>query len=208
MREPTSPRLLKAATSIGLVFLLTISDISCQRHLPKDDWSNFASSLLEAARSEKASVLVHDLSFMDMQYLQQAARRVGYPAPKREEVVKATEDAVAIFLRSYDDLFDGELTCVASREIILTGIEDPELKAMEPREAIIWVRKGDRYKGIRIHAVAQTQAGLKVLDWLGDRGNPTLPGATLWKKRAHLEATENSCDYPSQIEYEYQFRSP
>ena len=193
--------------SLSLILLLLIG-ISCKPSHPKNDWSNFSSSLLEAARSERTNVLVHDLSFMDMDYLRQAARRVGYPAPKREEVVKATEDAVAIFLRSYDDLFDGKLTCIASREIDLTGIEDPELKAMTPREAIIWVKKADIYRGIRIHAVAQTRDGLKVLDWLGDRGHPTLPGATLWKKTAHLEATQNLCDYPSQIEYSYEFRSP
>src|ERR1039458_733954 len=115
----------KTVTFVAVVSLFQLSNLACQRQTNKtDDMRTFSRELLKASKAGNTKVLVQEFSFMDMQYIQAAARRVGYPVPEREQVTKATDDAIAIFLRSYSDVFDGDFTCVAAREIDLRGIED------------------------------------------------------------------------------------
>jgi len=180
--------------------------ISCSKPSPREEWFYFAKSVLEYSKSGNTEALVKELSLSDVELgkevmlkLVKANPDLEYvpPAqpPNGEKIFSDYREEVEIFLRSYKDLFDGQLACVTS------PLKD--IKGIDSHSVIIWVKKDGKVNGIKIDEVFRTSKGLKVNSWVGSRGYPPDPGAKLYIKRAILE--DENCEHPETIQYEYQY---
>lgn len=184
----------------------------------EDEWSAFCEAILQASRNNDVDGLMQ-LSWTDLADIE----RVLGPEVRKDKRAKsqgaldrAVRRDIEVFLRSYGDLFrcpparfvahlwgiDGELQIVG----LPYGPLDRE--SLKPRSVIIWVRKGNRFRGIMVHTVGKIRSRLRVISWSGDEGHPTEPGAALWRKRAILESGSlESCGHPSEVSHEYEFRA-
>jgi len=179
---------------------------SSERTTPREEWFNFANNVLEYSQANNVTAMVTELSLSDlnlgkevMNELVKANPDLEYrpptQPPNQDKINSDYREEVEIFIRSYQDLFDGQLACVTS------PLKD--LKGIDSHSVIIWVKKGEKTYGIKIDDVLRTSKGLKVNSWIGSRGYPTTPGAQLRKKRALIEDEE--CRHPDTIQYEYEY---
>lgn len=208
-----------------LTFLLLLT-INCKNFGDGDEkstelnqWLLFGKKLIEASSDGDIEALV-DLSWTDLDELdkflgeieaaskaRKESARLEILKPEnvdKEKVMLATRGAIEVFLRSYEDLFNGEIATIVTAVPKLMDFED---LGYDPCGVIIWVKKGNSFHGIKIELVVKTSSGLKICDWIGHEGYPPQPGATLWTKRAILESPDiDSCGFPETIQYKYVYK--
>jgi multisubunit Na+/H+ antiporter MnhB subunit len=209
--EPMDPDLMKKS-NFGCLFvvlggiLLLLSWLLPNRTTLREEWFYFAKNVLEYGRDNNVTAMVTELSLNDpdlgeevMNKLVKANPNLEYRPPTKptnqDEINSAYQEEVEIFIRSYQDLFGGQLSCVTS------PLKD--FKGIDSYSVIIWVKKDEKTYGIKIDDVFRTSKGLKVNSWIGSRGYPTTPGSQLRKKRALIEDEE--CRHPNTIQYEYEY---
>jgi len=129
----------------------------------------------------------------DMEYVK------GAENPTDEMGREAMLGDVKMFVESYDDLFDGDIAC------LVTAL-DTEIKGPEIYSAIIWVEKGGKFYGIKVHQIWRKGNRLRAVEWVGLDGYES--SRNVVKKRAVLEReTLDSCDFPSEIMYKVEIRN-
>jgi hypothetical protein len=189
--------------SVGVV---TVGFTGCARKKQQDPMKVFGVELLQACKNKDMKALIkHSWTDIDqaMQIYEDLTKKKFNL--DRKEMISATKKAIEIFLRSYDDLFDGVPATIVTAQHESAELH-PNWKKLNPRSFILWVKKGNKYYGIKIDTIITTKDRIKVNDWIGHQGYPTQPGAILWKKRANLVRDSlESCDYPAHIEYAYEY---
>lgn len=179
---------------------------ACDRTKPREEWFYFAKDVLKHGQDNNIIAMVTELSLSDLDLGREVTKRLTQANPNLEyrppaqpanqdKINSAYQEEVEIFIRSYQDLFGGQLACVTS------PLKD--LKGIDSHAVIIWVKKGEKLYGIKIDDVYRTSKGLKVNSWIGSRGYPANPGAQLRSKRALIEA--DKCKHPDTIKYEYEY---
>ena len=172
---------------------------------PKDEWYDFSTSVLKYGRAKNAKRMVSELTISDISLAQTALKGIARelnatfepaPNPDKDQVTAGFRENAEIFIRSYEDLFDGEIV----------QIHCPQYQNIKEIDVfnniIIWVKKGGKTQGILIETAIKTPNGLRVLSWVPDNGGYR-PGR-LYYKRAILEDSE--CKYSDNIIYKTTYR--
>jgi len=194
---------------VSLIFTYAICcgcEKKIEQHSTQDLWLDFAESIVDAGRENDSKRLIELLSFneKDLMELARNAEKHGLDYPPAKDVKRSLKESsaqleteVRIFLKSYEDLFDGTVVRVVTAP---KHMDVHELEVFEPCKAIIWVRKGERYFGIPVEEIFKMSTGLKtsvLIQWY-----PAFGGKRLLKEKAHHEASSiDSCNFPSAINY-------
>ena len=180
--------------------LITLTGCAAKRLEP---WSQFMHTVIASAKADHHDKLARELSLFRWEEIQAFYRQASIievippgNEPTDNELYDAMREDVKMFVRSYEDLFDGQPVTYSTRRL--------EIEGVDLFSVILWVKKNDAYSGILIHAVWQRPTDFKVLEWVYTDPSE-IP--RLWKKRAKLTAHElESCEFPTAIEFEYQFK--
>lgn len=171
----------------------------------KDEWLEFATSVLKNGNAKNAKRMVSEVTISDIALSLTAWKCIALvndaifdpssiPLGKDQLTAFYHEDA-EIFIRSYEDLFDGEIVQIQGKKY--QNITEVDVFD----KVIIWVKKGGKTQGIVIDTVIKTPNGLRVLSWLSAVGSYS-PGQ-LYRMRAILEDSE--CKYPNNIFFDTSF---
>lgn len=183
---------------------------SCQKKSDDAALGDFARSVLKAGKEKNSAVLVNKLSMSSVADLNAIVESLKKNNPqvdteKNEEkptdaaILKETEANVRLFMKSYADVFDGELSSVVTAQ-------DPMIKGANICSMIIWSKHKDgKFRGIKIDSVWKKDDGtMKVITWVQLSGYEAHKNAI--KKKALLERdTAEACDYPEWISNECVF---
>ncbi|KPJ76579.1 MAG: hypothetical protein AMJ54_11230 [Deltaproteobacteria bacterium SG8_13] len=158
-------------------------------------------SVLTSARSGDTDSLTRDLTLYRWEEITEFYRQAavvdatrGARRPADEELYAAMREDVQMFVRSYEDLFDGRGVKCCTKRLQIDGVDCYSV--------ILWVEKDKTYKGILIHAVWKRPAGFKVLEWV-DTAPAAAKGVELLEKRARLTAADpQKCTFPERIEFD------
>ena len=185
-----------AGAAILLIFLLA----ACAAK-PLDPWAEFMHGVLESARADDYDALTRDLTLYRWEeilefFRQSSAIEItrGGGQPAEEQLYAAMHEDVQMFVRSYEDLFDGRPVKVSTKPLEIDGVECYSV--------ILWVKKYATYNGILIHAVWTRPTGIKVLEWV-DTAPAAAAGVELRQKRARLSVRDPAlCVLPERIEFQ------
>lgn len=199
-----------------LIALMSTLSLSCQKITKSEDaaWGDFAKSVLKAGKAKDSGTFVNKLSMSSVADLNAivASLKKDNPqvnAEKNEEkestdaeILKEAEANVNLFMKSYADVFDGELSSVVTAQ-------DPTMKGANVYSMIIWAKHKDgKFRGIKIDSVWKNDDGtIRVITWVQLSGYEAHKNAI--KKKALLERdTAAACDYPDWISNECVFTDP
>ena len=158
-------------------------------------------SVLESARAVDYDALTRDLTLYRWEDITEFYRQAsvvdttqGETQPSEAQLYAAMRKDVQMFVRSYADSFNDRAVTYSTRRLNIDGVDCYSV--------IFWVKKGQAYSGILIHAVWKRPTGFKVLEWV-DTAPATAAGIELWEKRARLSAPDpGSCVFPDRIEFD------
>ena len=200
--------------------------VGCQQSSQHDEWMDFAKAVLVASKANNADSLLHDFSLTDLSELykvKQEVANVAIPSDKeqeadREDSEKHLRAYIQTYLSSYPDLFDDEPVKVIAEpsdpfgSSAATTEQDKKLadtlaERMHPHRVVIWVRHGDKFRGILLPEVYKTNYGIKVGLWIGQVDPISYAsGAEITKVIPVLErASLESCDLPSSISFRTEY---
>ena len=162
-------------------------------------------SVLESAADADVDTLTRDWTLYRWEEITEFYRQASVvdvtrdgDQPDEAQLYAAMRKDVQLFLRSYEDLFNGRAAGCCTKRLEIDGVECYSV--------ILWVLHGKRYRGIFIHAVWKRPTGFKVLEWV-DTAAAAAAGLKLWKKRARLGTRDpKGCVFPDRIEFEQVFR--
>jgi len=181
------------------ILLLVFGILSGCATKPKDPWSEFMHSVITSAREKDYEKLTRELSLHRWEeikaFFEQASiieARSPENEPDDDELYRNMRDDVEVFVRSYEDLFDGKPVVYSTKRLDMDGVD--------LFSVILWVKKDNAYSGILIHAVWQGPKDFKVVEWVYTKPSAA-PG--LFKKRAKLKANNlEECVFPEIIEFD------
>jgi hypothetical protein len=202
---------MKTRLYISLAFACILS-FSCQKAKKSEDeaLSDFAKNVLVAGKAKDSSMLVNKLSMSTVAegkafiaQLKKSNPDLTFTDckenPKDEELRKEMEVNAHLFIDSYADIFDGQLSSIVRAQ-------DPVLKGANVCSMIIWAKHKDgKFRGIKIDNVWQKDDGtFEVLTWVQLSGYDA--SKNIQKKMAVLvRDTADECDYPEIIQYKSVF---
>ena len=180
---------------------------SCAQQSEDDEWLSFGMRLITACRENNRDALM-EISWTDLAEMRELAKNFGDQGASTEKQVDVDrsflEESIEIFLRSYQDICKGQPAKNVSKDHWIIQ-KAPNSTQISPRGFILWVKTNGEYQGIKIEMVVNTRNGLRVADWIGGHGVPSM--GQLWSKRAELVRKDlESCDYPTVLQYEYEYR--
>lgn len=194
-----------------IAFMFTLL-FSCQKTAKSENavWCDFAKSVLKAGKEKDSGTFISRLSMSsvaDLNAIVESLKKANpqVDAEKNEEkptdeaILKEAEANVRLFMKSYADVFDGELSSVITAK-------DPSIKGANVYSIIIWAKHKDgKFRGIKIDSVWKNDDGtIKVITWVQLSGYEAHKNAI--KKKALLERdTAEACDYPEWINSECVF---
>lgn len=188
---------LLVRTSIAL---LVVAICGCrtkeQPKTEKDMIHDFMRTTLAAARDGNVDRLLDELTVCSSDDILWAAQQTGATKPSKDELdekaIRLESKAdVELFLRSYADLFSGDACSYSLAQ------HDGGSKDLKVFSLIIWVKDGQKYRGIKIDDVAVFRDKFKVLQWVEVSGYEASHG-DLREKRAILETADPSKWKPSE----------
>jgi hypothetical protein len=165
-------------------------------------------ALLRACRARDIEKLA-DLSWEDVEEMRETTRKPDQPLAyslkqERDQVREADIDRARVFVRSYQDLCEGQLASIVSGVHMVVDFV-PEFRKLNPRAVIYWVELDGKYYGIPINMIAKTKSGWRVVNWF-DPNSLTLQGGDLALNRANLVRQDlESCDFPDAIEFKSEY---
>lgn len=197
-----------------IAFMSTLL-FSCQKTAKSENavWCDFAKSVLKAGKEKDSGTLIGKLSassVSDLNAIVESLKKANPQVdseeskekPTDEVILKEAEANVHLFMKSYADVFDGELSSVITAK-------DPTIKGANVYSMIVWTKHKDgKFRGIKIDSVWKNDDGtVKVITWVQLSGYEAHKNAI--KKKALLERdTAESCDYPEWISNECVFTDP
>lgn len=202
---------MKKRYYVLIAFMSTLL-FSCQKITESGDAAlgDFARSVLQAGKAKDSRTFVKKLSMSsvaDLNAIVESLKKANPQVnpeeneekPTDEAILKETEANVRLFMKSYADVFDGELSSVVTAQ-------DPNIKGANVCSMIIWSKHKDgKFRGIKIDSVWKKDDGtMKVITWVQLSGYEAHKNAI--KKKALLERdTAEACDYPDWISNECVF---
>ena len=194
-----------------LIAFLCILPFGCNR-VENDSSGDFAKSVLKAGKAKDSETFVSKLSMSSVADLNDIVKvlKKANPQPQAKSdeneekptdaaIRKETEANVRLFLSSYADVFDGQLSSIITAQ-------DSSVKGAKIGPMVIWVKQKDgKFRGIIIDSVWYRDDGtIKVITWTQLSGYEASKNAI--KKKAILQRdTAEACDYPEWIEYQCVF---
>ena len=189
-----------------MVTLMCTLLFGCQKAVKSEDaaFGDFARSVLTAGKEKDSRTFVKKLSMSsvaDLNAIVESLKKTNPQVnpgeseekPTDEAILKETEANVHLFVSSYADVFDGELSSIVT-------VQDPTIKGANVYSMIIWSKHKDgKFRGIKIDSVWKSDDGtIKVITWVQLSGYEAHKGVI--KKKALLERdTAAACDYPEWI---------
>ena len=191
---------VRISAKAGLHFLLIVLLAACASR-PLDPWVGFMDSVIKSASSDDTDALTSDLTLYRWEEIVEFYRQASVveviqdeARPTEEQLYAAMRADVQMFVRSYKDLFNGQAVKTSTKRLDIDGVDCYSV--------ILWVRKGQTYSGILIHAVWKRPKDFKVLEWV-DTSPASAAGVELWSKRARLNAADpTQCVFPERIEFD------
>lgn len=196
-----------------LIIVVPVFLVGCENTTSRqDEWPGFMRSVLEAGKSNDPDQLVRKLTLYKITDVERFGEKMAAATPgaahsggdsnlsEKEAYSVMLEDA-KVFLRSYDQLFDGK-----PARWSLEGYQEI-IKGVDIYSVILWVMKGGKYKGIYIHRVWKDGRVFRVIEWVPDPSDGGTMSGALWSNRAILEAdTAEQCVFPKWMNYEAKYR--
>ncbi len=166
---------------------------------PADPWVEFMQTVVISAREKNYDKLTRELSLHRWEEIEAFFEKASIitpvspeNVPDDDELYRNMREDVEVFVRSYEDLFEGKPVVYSTKRLDMDGVD--------LFSVILWVKKGKAYSGILIHAVWQRPDGFKVVEWVYTKPSAA-PG--LFRKRAKLEAHNlEGCVFPEVVEFE------
>jgi len=190
--------LKQTVMKLAILLLALRIFLSCATK-PKDPWSEFMHSVATSVRDKNYDKWTKELSLYSWDEIKSFFEQASIIAPTSpenepddDELYSNMRKDVDVFVRSYEDLFDGKPTIYSTKRLDMDGVD--------LFSVILWVEKNNTYSGILIHAVWQRPDDFKVLEWVYTKPSDA-PG--LFKKRAKLKVDKlEDCVFPEMVEFD------